>query len=69
MTYKINEAESVAVDLDYYWNEDMTSCPRGVKVQLLGMGGLATHGIYNGAAFWVGWTPLPRKRKEKRDGV
>lgn len=54
---------AVAVATDYYWLP-MSECPRGVKVQLLGRGGVATHGNYDGKdTFWEGWTPLPNKRK------
>jgi len=51
------------VATDYYW-EPMSTCPRGVKVQLLGQGGVAYYGIYNGKDDWpVEWAPLPRRRK------
>ena len=51
----------VAVDQAYYW-QPMATCPCGTKVQLLGAGGLATHGQYDGKnPFWLGWTPLPNK--------
>lgn len=54
---------AVAVATDYYWLP-MCDCPRAVKVQLLGRGGVATHGHYDGKdTFWEGWTPLPNKRK------
>lgn len=49
----------VAVDRHYLW-QPMDSCPRGVKVQLLGQGKVATYGHYNGhGSFWLGWAPLP----------
>lgn len=51
----------VAVDQGYYWNDDMTTCPRGAKVQLLG-DGVASYGIYKGEPFWTHWAPLPKKR-------
>ena len=35
--------DGVAVDPNYHWR-DMSSCPIGVKVQLLTIGGIATHG-------------------------
>jgi hypothetical protein len=62
MNYKLNSTGEVAVDQSYYWNEDMKTCPIGAKVQLLGAGGVATHGHYDGDKFWVGWTPLPKRR-------
>lgn len=34
--YHLNSARTVAVANGVFWNEDMTTCPRGAKVQLLG---------------------------------
>ena len=48
MNVKINSEGTVAVDQDYYWNEDMSTCPRGVKCQLLGAGGVASYAVHNG---------------------
>ena len=39
-THKLNADQTVAVATDVFWNEDMTTCPRGAKVQLLGAGGV-----------------------------
>jgi hypothetical protein len=62
VTIKIADNE-VAVDHDYFWLP-MESCPRGVKVQLLGQGGVATYGEFNGKdPFWRGWAPLPKERR------
>lgn len=62
--YKLNRDSSVAVAEAIYWNEDMTTCPRGVKVQLLGKGGVAVYGNYDGrSAWWAAWAPLPRLKK------
>jgi hypothetical protein len=61
--FKLNSERTVAVATDYYWNEDMGTCPIGTKVQLLGAGGVADYGIYNGREkFWVAWAPLPKRR-------
>ena len=60
--HKLNADQTVAVATDVFWNEDMTSCPRGAKVQLLGASGVAYYGTYNGDPFWVGWCPLPKRR-------
>lgn len=60
--YRLNTSGNVAVATDTYWNEDMTTCPRGAKVQLLGAGGVAFYGSYHGDPFWVGWAPVPRRR-------
>lgn len=59
--HKINSARNVAVAVDYFWQPDMQSCPRGVKVQLLGAGGVAVYGVYMGEPWWEGWAPLPQK--------
>ena len=48
-------------DPDYFWRP-MATCPLGVKVQLLGQGGVAIYGSHNGKdPFWTGWAPLPKK--------
>ena len=53
---------SVAVDQDYFWNEDMGTCQKGVKYQLLGRGGLPEYRVYDGDPFWVAHAPLPKRR-------
>lgn len=57
---KLNRDATVAVDTSYRW-QPMSTCPRGVKVQLLGSGGVATYGQYDGNAhtWWRMWAPLP----------
>ena len=66
MTHTLTADGQVAVALDYYW-EPMETCPLGVKVQLLGAGGVATYGNYaRGDKFWVGWAPMPKKRKTEQ---
>lgn len=60
--HRINTNRTAAVAEDYYWSP-MSACPRGVKVQLLGQGGVATYGLYDGkSTFWQGWAPLPQRR-------
>ena len=62
MSHSINTAGTAAVDNDYYW-QPIETCPRGVKVQLLGLGGIAVYANYDGRSnFWTHWAPLPRKR-------
>ncbi|NQW81308.1 MAG: hypothetical protein HQ445_09060 [Polaromonas sp.] len=62
MTYKLSADGLVAVDLHYYW-QPIETCPLGVKVQLLGLGGVASYGNYvRGDSFWTGWAPMPRKQ-------
>jgi len=61
MTVNENATKGVAVDQTYYW-QPMATCPRGMKVQLLGAGGVAMYGAYNGRdTFYTGWAPLPNK--------
>lgn len=61
---KLNTDRTVAVSTDVFWNEDMENCPRGCKVQLLGAGGVAVYGLYDGRdKFWVGWQAVPRRKK------
>ena len=56
----LNSDQTVAVDPDYFWRP-MKTCPRAVKVQLLGLGGVATYGTHDGKdPFWQGWAPLPK---------
>lgn len=56
----LNSDQTVAVDREYFFNMDMSKCPRGVKLQLLGAGGVAVYSIYDGDPFWRGWAPLPK---------
>lgn len=62
-SHKTNADQTVAVATDVYFNPDMTSCPRGLKVQLVGEGGVAVYGTYNGDPFWKEWAPVPKRRK------
>lgn len=62
--HKLNADQTVAVATDVYWNEDMSTCPRGVKCQLIGAGGVAMYHEYRGDPFWVGWSPLPKRRRK-----
>lgn len=73
MNFKLTSDRQAAVATDYYWNEDMNTCPRGTKVQLLSEYGVAVYGQYNGRdPFWVAWAPCPKRlnpelRRERRD--
>jgi hypothetical protein len=61
MTPTLTNNPHVAVDQDYFW-QPMETCPLAVKVQLLGAGGVATYGQWDGRnPFWKGWAPLPKK--------
>lgn len=60
---RLNGDRTVAVATEVYWNEDMRTCPRGVKVQLLGAGGVAAYGQWGGKnPFWTAWAPVPARR-------
>ncbi len=65
MTHTINSAHTVAVSTDTYWIPIDEDTPRSVKLQLLGRGGVAHYGNYDGDDFWTHWCPLPKKRKEE----
>ena len=61
MTATLNTDQTVAVDPDHHW-QPMSTCPRSVKCQLLGQGGVAIYGTYDGKdPFWQGWAPLPKR--------
>ena len=56
--WKVSSDAAVAVSTDAHW-QPMSTCPVGVKVQLLGRGGVAVYGTYTrGDPFWQGWGPL-----------
>ena len=58
----LNSDQTVAVDPDHHW-QPMNTCPRSVKCQLLGQGGVAIYGTYDGKdQFWQGWAPLPKRQ-------
>ena len=62
MTYTINTRDSVVVATDYYWMPINKDTPRGVKLQLLGIGGVAVYGEWDGKSrFWTHWAALPKK--------
>lgn len=62
-SHKLNADQTVAVATDVFWNEDMSQAPRGCKIQLLGSGGVAVYREYHGDPFWLGWAPLPKRKK------
>ena len=60
---RLNADKTVAIDDAYFWRP-MGTCPRGVKVQLLGPGGVAVYATFDGRdPQWCGWAPLPSKVK------
>lgn len=61
MTVILDNSGKAAVDKTYFWRP-IAECPRGVKVQLLGQGGVAIYGIWGGRdEFFTHWAPLPVK--------
>jgi len=64
VTHTINATHTAAVATDYYWIPIDGNTPRGVKLQLLGNGGVAAYGNYQGAPFWSHWAPLPKREAE-----
>jgi|GEM_PF-6842535 len=64
MDLRIKPGE-VAIDANYFW-QPMDTCPLNVKVQLLGLGGVAVYGKFNGKDdFWQGWCPMPKRRSDE----
>lgn len=60
MSVKLSSDKTVAVDQTYYWRP-MNTCPVSAKVQLLGRGGVAVYGAWDGKSdWWRGWAPLPK---------
>ena len=63
---ELDSTKTTAVDRNYHW-QPMSTCPRGIKVQLKGKGGVAVYGQYTGKDdddFWQGWAPLPTTKKD-----
>ena len=65
MTHTLNTDKTAAVAVDYYWLPINKDTPRGVKIQLLGLGGVAAYGVWDGKSrFWSHWAPLPKKPRD-----
>ena len=63
--YSLNASATVAVAEAYYLTPIGEDTPRGVKLQLLGKGGVLVYGSYDGKnKWWTHWAPLPRRRAE-----
>lgn len=59
--HRINSGQTAAVSCDYFWSKIDASTPRGVKIQLLGKGGVAIYSHYDGKnPFFTHWAPLPK---------
>ena len=65
MNYKLNSDKTVAVaagTTGQHWLPIDADTPRGVKLQLLGKGGVAQYGLWDGKEpFWTHWAPVPRR--------
>ena len=59
-------SQGVAVDQNYFWDEDMSRCQRGVKYQLLGKGGMPEYKVYDGDPFWIAHALLPKRREPEK---
>jgi hypothetical protein len=62
LPHVLSSDRAAAVDREYHWRP-MSSCPRSVKLLLLGRGGVAVVGVWagDGQDFWIGWSPLPTR--------
>jgi len=64
--FRLDSTKAAVVSNDYYWLPIDASTPTGVKILLLGRGGVASLGQYlhrpGETQFWTHWAPLPRKR-------
>ena len=63
MSVKVTSDGYAVVDTEYFWIAVDADTPRGMKVQLLGKGGVAIYASYDGDPFWTHWCPLPKKAK------
>ena len=64
--HKLDSTKAAVVSTDYYWIPIDANTPTGVKILLLGRGGVASLGQYvhrpTETQFWTHWAALPRKR-------
>jgi hypothetical protein len=64
--FRLDSTKAAVVSTDYYWIPIDASTPTGVKILLLGRGGVASLGQYfhrpNETQFWYFWAPLPKKK-------
>lgn len=67
-SYTLNTTKTAAVAAEFYWSPIGNDTPRGVKILLLGRGGVASLGHYHHkpgeSEFWTHWAPLPKRRPE-----
>lgn len=61
MNIKVNAKRNVAVNQDVFWLP-MSSCPKGVKVHVLGPGDVSTQTVWDGKDMqWKGWQGMFKK--------
>ena len=64
--FRLDSTKAAVVSTDYYWIPIDANTPTGVKILLLGRGGVASLGQYihrpGETQFWQFWAPLPRKQ-------
>jgi hypothetical protein len=64
--FRLDSTKAAVVSTDYYWIPIDHTTPTGVKILLLGRGGVASLGQYfhrpNETQFWNFWAPLPKKK-------
>jgi len=64
--FRLDSTKAAVVSNDYYWIPIDANTPTGVKILLLGRGGVASLGQYfhrpGETQFWTHWAALPRKR-------
>lgn len=66
--FKLTSDRAAAVSRTVYWDYDMSTCPKGTKVLLLGGGGVAaiSH-LPSKDSFYIAWHPLPKTGKPPPD--
>jgi hypothetical protein len=63
LDWKVTHDKVAAVSKSTVWLP-IETCPKGLKCLLLGAGGVALLGTYNGDPFFTDWHPLPRRRSD-----
>lgn len=65
-THTINTSNTAAVAVDTYWLPIDAETPRGVKLQLLSIGGVAQYSVLQqDTKFFTHWCPLPKRKNEQ----
>lgn len=61
--YTLSRGRTVAVATEVFL-QPMDTCPIGVKVQLLTVGGILVYGTWRREPHYVGWAPVPRRHPD-----